>query len=300
MAVCVGCGMVVNNGILEVEICPDSCLGCATADNPSPSGCTSGIYLALCENGGISCASAGSPSPDGCTSGLYVAVGCGIENVNGTLQADVGDAATCAPVVQNLLTCVDGDGLRADHQFSIAGNSLICGHDSSFLDAIPIDQPGINLAAQAAPYSFFTPIVVVNPPCTGLSWTGNTLYDVGGLQVEAAANSLAEITFRLHQGNAGDPVAYGGLNPSYRITIDNRFSANPQRQDVVLHDTTFQQFADGGAQFGLRLDITVVQGSVELYAFTGQQWEITWHYTHRTPIGTDDTSLFGCESPVTP
>lgn len=77
MAKCVGCGLAVNNGILEVKACTDGGIKCATAGSPAPNGCTDGLYVSF------------PPNVPGTASTIY---GCGLKSDGtGRLAVDVCD-----------------------------------------------------------------------------------------------------------------------------------------------------------------------------------------------------------------
>lgn len=283
MAICIDCGLEVVGGKLQVDLKQNGGIGCGP----------DGLFINF------------APDSEG---GQGLQVGCGLTASEAAIQIDIGTAPTCGATVENLLKCVEGDGLRVDHHYSIASNSAACGHGSEFLGIVP-GPPGLPMVVSPIGYQFVTPLVTIKPDCicaagnpagNTYTWTGNTLFDVGGIQIEAGPNSLIEVTFTLHQGFLGDPVTFGGLNPSYRVTIDNRNFGFARLHDVVLHDTTWQVFGCGGIQFALRLQVEVLQGTGQIYSFTEQQYEINWHYSHAahgTPPAVGHNYIQGCTTP---
>lgn len=146
MAVCVGCGLEVNNGILEVNVCgtpviPNTTTGGLQCDTGTENGCLKvvlndshagcglnavggALEFDPCLNGGILCGATDDDPEDNCAYVNVVGQGAGpcltyVAAVPGTTLARVGgscvinecdhDGTNCVPLIQN----VEGSGIAS-------------------------------------------------------------------------------------------------------------------------------------------------------------------------------------------
>lgn len=266
MSICLGCGLDLDsNGLLKAKLKGSGGLGCDT----------DGLFVNL------------APTADG---GNGLITGCGLTGSEGAIALDFGGQPTCSPTVRNVLTCKDGDGLHADIQSAITSNSGVCNYGATFLEsgALPHELNGAG-----DQFFFHAPEFSVGPYCDDASqlWAGITLFDIAGLFVEADAGSLTSITFELYQSYSPGPITFGTLNPLFQVTVDNRFGSGKRRQDVILHDTTYQSVAGGQKlYFQLRGHVTQAQGTGRIGKFSEAQWEVTWLYVPVFSGGTGSTS----------
>lgn len=301
MAKCVGCGLQVNGGILEVDVCTNGGIVCKPDGS---TGCTEGgLAVKLCNTGGIvydtSCT-----DQFGSSGGLKINItsdspnpilGCGLAGVDGKIQFKF-DTTTCGTEQKSLLKCDDTNGISAKHINSIAGNSGVCGANattpsraynfllppSSFADLAA--APTLNVGQ----YDFHTDTFTVGPECTDVTqcWAGNTIWDMGGVNFDLAANSLVRVVAEINQGYDNTPVSFGA-SPLQRMTFDTTGNVAGKRSqfDFQSHDTTWQ-IVCGGQKFlfQMRMRVIVVKGSCIVTQF-GAIWEINWHYSHNGSTG---------------
>lgn len=293
ISLCVGCGLTVDNtGLLRVGICPTGGIACflSGAEGDCPDG---GLAVKLCSTGGIqydaACtdqfgnagglkvnfpANAGPIFPP---NGAPTQLACGITtDGTGKLLVDVGNAATCGTDVENLLECIDGDGLRADHQKSIAGISLQC-ISPSFAG-----QFGVTRDSNDLPIDFHSETFDIRPQCNtaGFVWFGTTSIDVGGLIIETDADSRAVIELSVSSDIPANPINFFNTNPQQIVIADNRGINATRHTSVLMHDTQWTNLDFTGRRFQGRLTFRVTHGTARLLQGSTQNWEVNWHYSH--------------------
>lgn len=278
MAKCVGCGLEVNSGILEVKLKPGGGIACDpnTGLYTDPGHNTDPTVIAVVHN----------------DTNCITMAGGGTVASPLTASPKIAPDNTLCKGSKNLLKC-NADGMQVDHQGSIAANSDFpspCCTCATFLSGIPFTQ-----SASPNPYLIHSPLIEVGPVCTDPNqlWIGNTLVDIAGLQFRMNANSYSRVTYSFYQGYAPGPVVFGSPNPSFIAIFDNLNHAQAHDFALILHDTTTQAVSGGQKlQFQIRLEWTQVTGTGTISSLTAQQFELNWHYSHG--IQPYDSQDWGC------
>lgn len=271
MAKCVGCGLEVNNGILEVATCANGGLTCEPAGDPDcPDG---GLSVLLCPTGGIQKATAANPGPNGCTDGLYVQFP---TTGHDPIFPPNPDGTQKPAALGNCLN-TDATG-RITVQLDTtpaACNGIECGTEGlrspCVQNIMEIDQMGIGPAVTnvnalgSATFNFTGDDVwtIENVFCCGAA-RGLFIVEASGPVVDNMSNNfLARLTYQF----SIDGGAFGGIFPEHVQWFDNRGGPAGRRESMNLWHETFKVFEGSlpntGSLFTYlpRFQLVVLQGT---------------------------------------